>query len=355
MEKNKTKIVISGWYGPGNIGDEAILQALIEEFKNKYKYVDITVLSFNPKYNKKIHQINTVYQIPSSIKRWIWSIITLNFFKTFKALKKCDVFIMGGGGFLSDWPNKDVPKQWLKQFKIIKFLGKKKKTYIYKMGVGPFVKKYNEKLVKKYVDNYVDEIIVREKYSYKELKRIGINKNINIEIDPVATMDSEKYITKDVTDDKIIGIIYTKYFNDDKEKWEKLFHLYKKQISIILKKGFKVRLLFFQPSFEMDLAERFKKIFSDKVEMLFLKDFKEAFNELQKCKGIISFRLHGNIMAYNLNKPFLPIIYHYKTAGFLDLINYDKEVIEVGDGFNWKNFSDEKEWINETVSFLESL
>lgn len=355
MEKNKKKIVISGWYGPGNIGDEAILQALINELKNKYKNADITVLSFNPKYNKRIHKIKAVYQIPSSIKRWLWSIFTLNFFKTFKIIRECDIFIMGGGGFLSDWPNKNVPKQWLKQFKIVKFLDKNKKTYIYKMGVGPFIYENNKKLVKNCLNKYVDEIIVREKFSYNELKKIGINKEIKIEIDPVAVMDSKKFLKNNYVEYKTIGVIYTKYFNNDELKWKKLLNLFEYQIDIILKNGFNVKLLFFQSGIEKQLADCFKNKFGNKIEIIFLNNFVDAFNEIQRCQGIISFRLHGNIISYNLKKPFLPIIYHYKTAGFLELINFDKEVIEVGDGINWKNFSDKNIWLKNTKIFLERL
>ena len=33
----KKKILISGWYGFGNVGDEAILQALIDDFEKKFE------------------------------------------------------------------------------------------------------------------------------------------------------------------------------------------------------------------------------------------------------------------------------------------------------------------------------
>ena len=44
-----SKIVISGYYGFNNIGDESILAAMISNLKEKIQGVDITVLSQRPK------------------------------------------------------------------------------------------------------------------------------------------------------------------------------------------------------------------------------------------------------------------------------------------------------------------
>ena len=42
------KIVISGYYGFDNLGDEAILKAIITSLKKVDSTIDITVLSNNP-------------------------------------------------------------------------------------------------------------------------------------------------------------------------------------------------------------------------------------------------------------------------------------------------------------------
>ena len=47
------KILISGYYGFGNIGDEAILMAMLSELEKMKDANNITVLSNNPKQTEK--------------------------------------------------------------------------------------------------------------------------------------------------------------------------------------------------------------------------------------------------------------------------------------------------------------
>lgn len=356
------KIVISGWYGPGNIGDEAILQTMIDTFEEQFPNCEITALSFNSIYTKNTQKINAVRQIPSGKKRWIYSIITLDIFQTLKAIMNCDLFVMGGGGFLSDWQPR-VPQDWLKQMKIAKFFGKK--TWLYRIGAGPFLSEKGRATTKYYIDNFVDSITVRDQESYRQLvENVGIDKAVTIEIDPVANMKVEKYIDKKNTNDNSISLIYTEYFKSkyfdetQHKKWDLLFDAFCSQINAVIDSGFVPKLVFFQKNIELKLANKFLNIFGNKILVEFPIDYKEAIATLNKSKAVISFRLHGNILAYAMKKPFLPIIYHHKTDGFLEQITYPYKncILEVGDGQNWKNVDiDTKKWYQKTRIFLQKV
>lgn len=356
------KIVISGWYGFGNIGDEAILQAMIDTFEKEYPNCKITVLSYKPEYTQRVQQVDAVYQIPiHGWKTWIKNIVLLRWITTLKAIKECDIFIMGGGGFLSDW-QPEVPKGWLKQMKIAKFFGKK--TMLYGIGAGPFLTEKGKKETKYYIDNFVDEITVRDKESFRQLKEIvEVTQNIKIKIDPVAVMNVSKYI-KDIQDDNSITLIFTEYFNSDyfeekhRYKWELLFEAFCSQINAVVDSGFIPKLVFFQKNIEENLANKFLEIFGNRIQIEFPNDYKEAIIILNRSKAIISFRLHGNILAYALKKEFLPIIYHHKTDGFLEHIEYKYQdcILEVGDGQNWKDKEIiPQDWYVKTKIFLKGI
>ena len=55
-----TSIIIEGYYGCGSLGDEAILQGLLQMIKKQYSSVDITVVSFNPKQTSEMHDVKAV-------------------------------------------------------------------------------------------------------------------------------------------------------------------------------------------------------------------------------------------------------------------------------------------------------
>jgi polysaccharide pyruvyl transferase WcaK-like protein len=357
------KIVISGWYGPGNIGDEAILDAIIDNLVIRFINVKVIALSFNPRNTRSTHKIESVRQVPSSVLGWIRSLIFFDIFRTLWAIKNCDLFIMGGGGFLSDWNNRK-PENWLKQIKIAKLL--KKETWLYGIGAGPFLTEKGRVTTKYYIDHYVDNIVVRDRYSYDQLINVVKikNTNISIEIDPVANLNVKKYINEESNDNSSVALIFAEYFRknnsspENERKWQLLFSAFCCQIDVVLSNGLKPKLVFFHKDIEQDLANKFKDIYADKITITFPNTCSEAIHELNSALTIISFRLHGNILAYALKKPFLPIIYHHKTAGFLEFIDYPfkKYILHVGGDGNWKDEPIKLyEWQYKTDCFLQEI
>jgi polysaccharide pyruvyl transferase CsaB len=80
------KVVISGYYGFDNLGDELILRVLIEELKAQN--VEITVLSQNPKKTASEYGVKAVKRT--------------SFIDIVDALAQANLFISGGGGLFQD-------------------------------------------------------------------------------------------------------------------------------------------------------------------------------------------------------------------------------------------------------------
>ena len=90
------KIVLSGYYGFDNIGDEAVLYAIITALRNEIENVELTVLSNNPEKTKALYGV-------SSVNRW-------KIPEVIKAIKQADLLVSGGGSLLQDvTSSKTVP------------------------------------------------------------------------------------------------------------------------------------------------------------------------------------------------------------------------------------------------------
>ena len=81
-------ILISGYYGFGNLGDELILKNIRNELERRFPGAGITVLSSCPADTRHCHGVN-------AISRW-------NPIRVSVAMWKSDLFILGGGGLIQD-------------------------------------------------------------------------------------------------------------------------------------------------------------------------------------------------------------------------------------------------------------
>ena len=62
-QSDKVYIIIHGYFGFGNVGDEAILSVIIDEFKKLFKNVEFVVLSSNPHRTMRIHSVKAIREI----------------------------------------------------------------------------------------------------------------------------------------------------------------------------------------------------------------------------------------------------------------------------------------------------
>jgi len=175
-DESQTKqynVVMSGYYGFNNSGDDAILLSIHSNLDKTNKNIKVTVLANNP--------VDTGYKYD------VRTVNRYNAMSVIKAIKNCDVLLSGGGSLLQDRTSTRSLLYYLSIIKLAKMMGKK--VMIYANGIGPVEKKNNRNLVKKVIDK-IDLITLREENSLEELKNMGVD-NINafITADPVFTMD----------------------------------------------------------------------------------------------------------------------------------------------------------------------
>lgn len=166
------KIVLSGYYGFDNLGDEAVLESILNNIRQALGELQITVLSANPAATKKLYGVHAIRRIsPVGIIRSLW---------------ECDVLISGGGSLLQDVTGRLSIFYYLALIALGKLMGKK--VMIYSQGIGPIRKPFN-RFITKLILSRVDAITVREPNSRTDLIGIGIDpEKIIITADPVISL-----------------------------------------------------------------------------------------------------------------------------------------------------------------------
>ncbi|MDD4565319.1 MAG: polysaccharide pyruvyl transferase CsaB [Eubacteriales bacterium] len=163
------RILISGYYGFNNIGDESILSAVVDNLREKMDDIEITVLSKSPEFTAQ------KYEVYSLNRKSIKDII--------KGIRKCDLLISGGGSLLQDVTSKKSILYYL----IIMWIALlfRKKVFVYSQGIGPILSKTNRKLTA-FTLRKVHGIVVRDETSKELLTEIGVRaENIIVTADPV--------------------------------------------------------------------------------------------------------------------------------------------------------------------------
>ncbi|CEO10834.1 polysaccharide pyruvyl transferase CsaB [[Clostridium] sordellii] len=303
------KVIISGYYGFDNTGDEAILKSMIIALKTELKDIDIVVLSDNPQKTKKDYCIN-------SINRW-------NLKDIYLALKESDGLISGGGSLLQDITSSRNIIYYTFIIGIARFLNKP--VFIYSQGIGPINKKINKKIVK-YFLNKVQYISIRDKISLNVLQSIGVNKMIRIVPDPVMGLEYKTKESNHYKDYIIINIREWKYKD-----------IYMNQISKfcneISKFGIEIKLLIMHESLDSSITKELSKMILSETEIISDEfSIEEKLKYISEAKLVIGMRLHSLIFAGNVGTPMIGISYDPKVDSYLDSIgqpcirNIDKEL-----------------------------
>ena len=186
-----SKVIISGYYGFDNFGDEAILQVIVENLKRIGS--DITVISHNP--GKTALNLN------------VKTIFTYNLFGIINRINACDVLISGGGSLLQDVTS----LRSLFYYLFIIFVGIMccKRVIIFAQGIGPINNKLARTIAKNMLKR-VSLVTVRDERSKNLLSKWGINSYLVD--DPVWGMNLKTSVPRNKVG---IQLRDWKYMNDD--------------------------------------------------------------------------------------------------------------------------------------------
>jgi polysaccharide pyruvyl transferase CsaB len=168
------RVGISGSYGGLNLGDEAILQVIVDLLRKSLGAVDITVFSKKPDDTRKRHDIDRALPVRSMSRDEI-----------LPEIKDLDVFILGGGGILID----SEANHFMREVMIAKESGIP--VVVYAISAGPLTDLAEQAVVRKWL-NQVDILTVREKPAKKILEDIGVTKEILVTADPAVLLQKEE-------------------------------------------------------------------------------------------------------------------------------------------------------------------
>lgn len=163
------RILISGYYGFNNIGDESILRTMIEDLREKIEDIEITVLSQDPRDTME--------------KYGVYAVDRMAPMQIINAIRRCDVLLFGGGSLLQDATSSGSIFYYLGILRMARLF--KKKVLLYSQGVGPIRWALNRRLTARCLRK-VDDIAVRDEASAQLLAEIGVDsQRITVTADPV--------------------------------------------------------------------------------------------------------------------------------------------------------------------------
>ncbi|MCD5411183.1 MAG: polysaccharide pyruvyl transferase CsaB [Clostridiales bacterium] len=308
------KVLVFGYYGFQNLGDEAILQAIVEQFKSVSEEIEITALTYKAEDTKKSFDINTVSRN--------------DFCGLIRRIKEVDVVISGGGSILQDVTSSRSLIYYLAIILIAKLLNKK--IMFYANGFGPINKVLN-RIIATYIINKVDVVTVRDYKSKELMQSMGVKNNIIVTADATFALKllSEPEVERvwggieiDKTR-KTIGISV--------RKWKHLKE-YKKIVAkmgdYLSKLNYQIVFIPMQHPNDVEVSKEIASMMENESVIL---EKKYAPSELIGIIGnlemLIGMRLHSLIFAAISGVPMVGIEYDPKIKSFLD----DFEQLSAGD------------------------
>lgn len=283
----KTRVLISGYIGFSNFGDDAMLQLLVDHLKEKD--CEITALSSNPKETKDAFGIKAVnYKDYGAI---------------IDAMKQTDILISGGGNLFQN----ETSNASLLYYASIVFLAKLflKKVFIYSQGIGP---------VKGKIANFLtwaafksaDDITVRDMYSQKKLLKWKIKSKFAY--DALWNIQTPQYDPQN-----IVGIQLRNY-----KKANKDMGLYLAKYVDMFFSDMLIKIYALENKYDAPAAYNLEKALKARnnslnIKVVLYKTPEQIVNEFSKLNYLIAMRLHAIILGLKIGVKTLPVSYNIKV------------------------------------------
>lgn len=306
VRRRKYRVVMSGYYGFENAGDDAILDSIQQAVREASDDVAVTVLSKDPDLTQKQYGLEAIPRF--------------RVFKVFSALRRSDALLSGGGSLLQDTTSTRSLLYYLSVIRCAQFLGKP--VMLYANGIGPVRKRVNRRRVKRVVEQAA-LVTLRDHKSLEELREMGVERpDVVVTADPVfhlAAAEPERcrelLASTGVDQQKPFVAVSVRDWPNAGAFYEGLAqlcdHLHQTY-------GLEVLFLLMQPSRDREATARVRGLMKSPSYQLDAPCTpRELMGVLGLAKLCLAMRLHTLIFAARMAVPSLGLVYDPKVESYL--------------------------------------
>lgn len=301
------RVVLSGYYGFDNAGDEAILSELTDTVGRVSPGAAVTVLSQDPDWTRKRYGCDSVRRFSP------WGV--------YKAIRRCDLLVSGGGSLFQDTTSTRSLLYYTGVLALARRLGKP--TYIYANGIGPVSREFNRRAVCRAVEG-ADAVTLRDPDSLEELRAMGVRReDIAVTADPVFELPmpdlkrAREILENAGVDGPFIAVSLRPY-DAPEGYFEKLAAALDK-----IAGTYRVAVVFIamQPKRDGPVNWRVADMMETDATVL-SGDYTpmELMGVTGRAQAVLSMRLHALIFAARTATPALGFVYDPKVASYLALL-----------------------------------
>lgn len=332
-------VLISGYYGYKNIGDDSLLKAIVQNLKEQKPDISVTVLSKKPTETAVLYGVDSIHRY--------------NIFKIASLLKRTRLLISGGGSLLQDVTSTQSYKYYSTIMKLAIRYGAK--VMVYANGIGPLNTEKNRLDCKKLLEK-VDKITLRDAQSLQELENMGIKNEITVSADPAFSLQpADVEISEDIP-----------YFVVSVRKWKKLPEDFLDKLSSVcsnIKEKYNMLPVFvpMQSWMDNEISREIAQKCGGKVLSTFT-DVETLIGYIKNSQFVLGMRLHTLIYALGVNVPVVALSYDPKVDAIVqkwdcskafDVKNIDVEAMITQIEYIIENRGKLSEQISETTKLMK--
>nr|WP_312577201.1 polysaccharide pyruvyl transferase CsaB [Sedimentibacter sp.] len=293
-------ILLAGYYGFGNLGDEAILEMVLKQLLEITDRDKLTVLSGNKEETSKKYDVCTID------RNNVLSII--------KRLMTSDALVFGGGSLLQDVTSKRSIYYYLLLIRLAKIM--KNKVIMLSQGIGPILNDRSRRITANTL-NKVDYITVRDKQSKEFLESIGVQGNlISLSADPVINFRAEDNPVERRGEKKKVCFSLRNWKCSDVSG--KISFVTEK----LIENNIECHFIPFYYNEDLELVNEIKENIGE--EAIYYRErlsTNEAYDIIKNMNLLVGVRLHSLIFAASAGVPFVAVSYDHKVDHFAESVN----------------------------------
>jgi polysaccharide pyruvyl transferase CsaB len=303
-------IVVVGYYGYGNAGDDSILASIVKVVRKNLREGDEIVVPVKP---SSVKEVTEKFNVKAVSRYCPWSL--------FPELVRCRLLIYGGGGLFQDKTGYlTIP--YYGAYAILCRLLCTEKIIMLGQGIGDISSSFLGGLTG-HIANLCDFVQGRDKVSVDNITDLGCS--YAVQGADVFLWNLHLSVTKIGHIPKIDGkpVIGVALRPDEELDLQKLKLIASGINSYACKSKAKVRLLSFHPDSDTSLMNQFASFLDESVEVTLHEiDFESMVSLAEECDVLVAMRYHAVLSSFIAGTPVIGLSYASKTDNIFSEGNY---------------------------------